>query len=181
MTLKSEKTAHNITSYADRFRLYSTVFLAFVFLCIITLFVYVFFKEDRVINKLIFGVLTLTALYAFTKYEYINLRAYLPKASFNDKGIECTIIGKPLKKMLWDDVKEIVCIEYERFGTSGSATKYLMFAGHELAQEEKAKSIELAGLRNDIIVVKYNDKLIKCIKNFYDFTFKDESGRKKHN
>jgi len=56
----------------------------------------------------------------------------------------------------------------------------LVFSGHELSDDEKKKSIELAGLRNDIIVVKYSTSLVKQIKKIHDFTFENESKTKKN-
>ena len=55
-----------------------------------------------------------------------------------------------------------------------------MFSGHKLTDEEKARSIELAGMRNDIIIIKRKEKLIKRIKEIHDFTYEIEHNHTKH-
>ena len=79
------------------------------------------------------------------------------------------------KKLNWNDIKNIVCVVCRR---PGSTTYYLMFFWHELTEEEKRKSIELAGVKNDIVVVKCTKKNLKRIREVHDFSYVDESGRK---
>ena len=53
-----------------------------------------------------------------------------------------------------------------------------MFSGHILTDEEKSKSIKLAGLKNDIIVIKCTNKNVSRIRRIHNFSYVDESGTK---
>ena len=97
------------------------------------------------------------------------------KARIDENGIECTSAGKRLKGLSWGELKDIVRVEYRHFGISPSI--YLLFSGHELSEDEKDKSIQLAGLKNDIIVVKYSKELVEQINQVHEFTFKDDVKR----
>ena len=106
-----------------------------------------------------------------------GFRAYMAKARIDENGIECTSAGKRLKGLSWGELKDIVRVEYRHFGAGSSPSFYLLFSGHELSAEEKDKSIQLAGLKNDIIVVKYSKELVEQINQVHEFTFKDEVKR----
>ena len=100
------------------------------------------------------------------------------KATFGNFGAECSLLGKPLKKLNWDEIEDIVCVRARRVGPYGGCTDtyYLMFSGHILTDEEKSKSIKLAGLKNDIIVIKCTNKNVSRIRRIHNFSYVDESG-----
>lgn len=100
---------------------------------------------------------------------------YFVKTCFGENCISCSRFGKPLKKLKWDEIKNIVCVVYS---LPKANVYYPMFSGHELTEEEKRKSIELAGVKNDIVVVKCTKKNLKRIREVHDFSYVDESGRK---
>ena len=177
MNFETEKTSKRFDVYPDTSRLYCTLFLAIFFMAAIVLSVYMFFKATGFGEKTFFAALSMFSAYTSVKYEKLCLGAYLAKASFDKEKIGCTRHGKPIKKLHWNEIKEIVCVEYERFGTSGSVTDYLLFSGHELTDEEKKKSVELAGLKNDIVVVKYKEKTVQQLREIHDFSFADERRR----
>lgn len=166
--------------YADRSRLNGMSIFVVICIYAATNFVLEAVAVSGIWNKLLWAAMAIAGLLAFSTIFFLSYRAYLAKAIFSDNGIECTLLGRQLKKMCWSDIKDIVRVTYVRHGKGVSWTDYLVFSGHELSDDEKKKSIELAGLRNDIIVVKYSTSLVKQIKKIHDFTFENESKTKKN-
>lgn len=166
-----ENKTEYVACYADYSRIYGISFLVLVGLyCVIT-----FTQEAIAVNdvgkKLLWAAMAITCACAFAKYLFLSYRAYLAKAIFSADGIECTLLGRQLKSLRWDEVKDIVCVTYVR----RSFTSYMVFSGHELTDKEKKKSIELAGLKNDMIIVKHSKELVKLINEVHEFTYKDET------
>lgn len=167
---KESKTEY-VDCYADTGRLYGMGVMAVVMVCVVGFAVYAFTQTHLVQQKLFWVALAIVGAYAFSKILFLSYRAYLAKAIFSADGIECTLLGRPLKSLHWDEVKDIVCVTYVR----RSFTSYMVFSGHELTNEEKKKSIELAGLKNDMVVVKHSKKLVKLINEVHEFSYKDET------
>lgn len=167
---KESKTEY-VVCYGDYSRIYGISFLVLVGLyCVIT-FAQAAVEDNGVGRKLLWAAMAIACACAFAKYLFVSYRAYLAKAIFSADGIECTLLGRPLKSLHWDEVKDIVCVTYVR----RSFTSYMVFSGHELTEEEKKKSIEYAGLKNDMIVVKHSKKLVKLINEVHEFSYKDET------
>lgn len=171
---KESKTEY-VDCHADTGRLYGMGVMAVVMVCVVGFAVYAFTQTHLVQQKLFWVALAIVGAYAFSKILFLSYRAYLAKAIFSADGIECTLLGRPLKSLRWDEVKDIVCVTYVRSGKGVSLTDYLVFSGHELTNEEKKKSIEYAGLKNDMIVVKHSKKLVKLINEVHEFSYKDET------
>lgn len=166
-----ESKTEYVVCYADTGRLYGMGVMAVVMVCVVGFAVYAFTQTHLVQQKLFWVALAIACACAFVKYLFVSYRAYLAKAIFSADGIECTLLGRLLKSLRWDEVKDIVCVTYVR----RSFTSYMVFSGHELTEEEKKKSIEYAGLKNDMIVVKYSKKLVKLINEVHEFSYKDET------
>lgn len=108
------------------------------------------FTEVDTFGKRAFWVaIAVAAVYSSTKFVLLSFQAYFVKATFGNYGAECSLLGKPLKKLNWDEIEDIVCVRARRVGPYGGCTDtyYLMFSGHILTDEEKSKSIKLAGLK----------------------------------
>ena len=166
-----ESKTEYVVCCADKGRLYGMGVMAVIMVGMVGFVVYAFTQTYLVQQKLFWAALAIIAVYAFSKTLFLSYRACLTKAIFSADGIECTLLGRPLKSLHWDEVKDIVCVTYVR----RSFTNYLVFSGHELTDEEKKKSIELAGLKNDMIVVKHSKKLVKLINEVHEFSYKDET------
>lgn len=180
MNKEQNQETEYFAEYADHSRLNGMSILVLVCVYMVTTFARTAIAVSGVWNKLLWAAMAIAGLLAFLKIFYLSYRAYLTKAIFSDSGIECTFLGRQLKKIYWDDIKNIVLVTYTRCTRGVSFTDYLVFSGHELSDDEKKKSIELAGLRNDIIVVKYSASLVKQIRKIHEFTFENESRIKKH-
>lgn len=170
-----ESKTEYVVCYADKGRLYGMGVMAVIMVGMVGFVVYAFTQTYLVQQKLFWAALAIIAVYAFSKTLFLSYRAYLAKAKFSADGIECTLLGRPLKSLRWDEVKDIVCATYVRYGKGVSFEDYLVFSGHELTDKEKKKSIELAGLKNDVIVVKHSKGLVKLINEVHEFTYKDET------
>jgi len=183
MRLNPSASKKCVVCYADRYRMYLMLFLTPIYLCMDVLLLYAFTEFEDVWAKLFFAFLALSFLIIAAKEVLAEFCAYPVKSRIDEDGIECTLFGKHVKEMNWDEVKDIVCVEFKHFGAGHSSANYLMFSGHKLNAEEKDKCIKLAGYKNDIIVVKYSHKLVDRINEIHEFTFKDEitrDGHKKH-
>lgn len=174
MKEKESKTEY-VVCYADYSHIYGISIFVFVGLYGVITFTLEAIAVNDVGKKLLWAAMAIAGACAFSKFLFVSYRAYLAKAIFSADGIECTLLGRPLKSLRWDEVKDIVCVTYVRSGKGVSLTDYLVFSGHELTNEEKKKSIEYAGLKNDMIVVKHSKKLVKLINEVHEFSYKDET------
>ena len=175
MNSGSEKSQDVFSTYSDRYRVYCIVFLALFSLAAIVLWAAAVIVADNLENMLFSGTILVFTIYVSIKFALENLKVYLAKASFTREGIICTRLGKQLKSLRWDEISEIACVGYKR--PKSETTYYLLFSGHELTDEEKKKSVELAGLKNDIVVVKYKEKTVQQLREIHDFSFADERRR----
>lgn len=169
-----------VTAYADHERLYGMGVMTAIFAFVIIFFAYAVMEAYLLWQKIVWIIMAIVSAFAFSKISISAFKAYLPKAKFYDECVECTFLGKPLKILRWDEIADIVCVTFVRRGKGVSMTDYLVFSGHILSDEEKTKSIQLAGLKNDIIVTKYSDRLVKQIDQIHEFTFENESKAKKN-
>lgn len=167
------------TTYPDIYRKLGLYIILSIFACGLafsSVIVVSAFREDLLFKtKAFFIVLSIFVAYAFSVIIVKTFPIYFVKTCFGENCILCLLFGKPIKKLNWNDIKNIVCVVCRR---PGSTTYYLMFSSHELTEEEKRKSIELAGVKNDIVVVKCTKKNLKRIREIHDFSYVDESGRK---
>ena len=179
---KESKTEY-VVCYADRYRRNETIILIPIYIAMTTFFVYVFTEVEDFWPMIFSATFAITSLVISAMIVNDSICAYTPKSRIDKNGIVCTFGGRFLKGLTWDEVSDIVCVEFKHFGGGSAPANYLLFSGHELNAEEKDKCIRLAGLKNDIIVVKYSYKLVDWINEVHEFTFKDEitrDGHKKH-
>ncbi len=179
---KESKTEY-VVCYADRYRRNETIILIPIYIAMTTFFVYVFTEVEDFWPMIFSATFAITSLVISAMIVNDSICAYTPKSRIDKNGIVCTFGGRYLKGLTWDEVKDIVCVEFKNFGPGSVSANYLLFSGHELTAEEKDKSIRLTGDKNDIIVVKYSYKLVDRINEIHEFTFKDEitrDGHKKH-
>lgn len=180
MRINPSASKKSIVCYVDRYRMYLMFFLTPVYLGMEAILLYALAEFEDMWAKLFFAVLAFSFLIVAAREVLAEFHAYPMMSRIDKDGIECTLFGKYVKGMTWDEVKDIVCVEFKHFGAGHSPANYLMFSGHELNAEEKDKCIKLAGYKNDIIVVKYSYKLVDRINEIHEFTFKDEIKRPDH-
>ena len=179
----SDSKAQYVVCYADRYRRNETIILIPIYIAMTTFFVYVFTEVEDFWPMIFSATFAITSLVISAMIVNDSICAYTPKSRIDKNGIVCTFGGRYLKGLTWDEVNDIVCVEFKHFGGGSSPANYLLFSGHKLNAEEKDKCIKLAGYKNDIIVVKYSYKLVDRINEIHEFTFKDEitrDGHKKH-
>lgn len=179
---KESKTEY-VDCYSDRYRMCLMPLMILILLSMTTFFVYVFTEVEDFWPKIFSAAFALCSLVVSAREVLAEFYAYSAKSRIDKDGLVCTLLGKYVKGMTWDEVKDIVCVEFKHFGPGNSPANYLLFSGHKLNAEEKDKCIKLAGYKNDIIVVKYSHKLVDRINEIHEFTFKDEitrDGHKKH-
>lgn len=176
----NSSNSERYTTYADTSRIYAMCILSVFFLCMIAMSVWAFTEVDTFGKRAFWVAIAVAAVYSSTKFVLLSFQAYFVKATFGNYGAECSLLGKPLKKLNWDEIEDIVCVRARRVGPYGGCTDtyYLMFSGHILTDEEKSKSIKLAGLKNDIIVIKCTNKNVSRIRRLHNFSYVDESGTK---
>lgn len=178
MALKQRDSGEKyVVRYADGCRLCHVFILAPIFAAMTAFWIYVFTQIDDGKSMFFCAAIAAFTLIISAIVVYTSFRAYMVKARIDENGIECTSAGKRLKGLSWGELKDIVRVEYRHFGAGSSPSIYLLFSGHELSAEEKDKSIQLAGLKNNIIVVKYSKELVEQINQAHEFTFKDEVKR----
>ena len=178
-----ESKTEYVVCCADRYRRNETIILLPIYIAMPTFFVYVFTEVEDFWPKIFSAAFALCSLVVSAREVLAEFYAYSAKSRIDKDGLVCTLLGKYVKGMTWDEVKDIVCVEFKHFGPGNSPANYLLFSGHKLNAEEKDKSIRLTGDKNDIIVVKYSYKLVDRINEIHEFTFKDEitrDGHKKH-
>lgn len=178
MALKQNSSGEKyVVRYSDGRRLCHIFILTPIFAAMAAFWIYGFTQVDDGKSMFFFAATAVLTLTSTSVVVYTGFRAYMAKARIDENGIECTSAGKRLKGLSWGELKDIVRVEYRHFGAGSSPSFYLLFSGHELSAEEKDKSIRLAGLKNDIIVVKYSKELVEQINQVHEFTFKDEVKR----
>lgn len=178
-----ESKTEYVVCCADRYRRNETIILIPIYIAMTTFFVYVFTECEDFWPMIFSATYAITSLIVSAIVVNDSICTYTPKSRIDKNGIVCTFGGRYLKGLTWDEVNDIVCVEFKHFGAGHSPANYLLFSGHELTAEEKDKSIRLTGDKNDIIVVKYSYKLVDWINEVHEFTFKDEitrDGHKKH-
>lgn len=143
----NSSNSERYTTYADTSRIYAMCILSVFFLCMIAMSVWAFTEVDTFGKRAFWVAIAVAAVYSSTKFVLLSFQAYFVKATFGNYGAECSLLGKPLKKLNWDEIEDIVCVRARRVGPYGGCTDtyYLMFSGHILTDEEKSKSIKLAG------------------------------------
>ena len=178
MALKQNSSGEKyVVRYADGRRLCHIFILTPIFAAMTAFWIYVFTQVDGGKSMFFSAAAAALTLTSTVVVVYTGFRAYMAKARIDENEIECTSAGKRLKGLPWGGLKDIVRVEYTHFGAGSSPSIYLLFSGHALSEKEKDKSIQLAGLKNDIIVVKYSEKLVEQINQVHEFTFKDEVDR----
>ena len=97
------------------------------------------------------------------------------KTTIDPDGLHSTRFGRDLKELRWENIEEVVCAAYTYSGyTACVEERYLVFAGHKLSEKEKKKTPDLAGNINDVIVVRYSEELVNCIREIHEIDIECE-------
>lgn len=123
-------------------------------LCFLILCYFTFETEDFLTCLPLF--LFLGAIFPIFLIVY-TIVSLCPSISFSEKGVTKTLMGKQLRQLSWDEIKEMRAI-------SKGIAVYIFFSKSELEGLSPWRSSQ----RKDNIYLIYSEKVLKAIRQYTD-------------